>query len=132
VRCRAVFIGSHFLPHFKRARQYLSADQLIPPYCYRGCLSFVLSRLINFQIKIVGLSSPFFFGLTPALTVGVLKTNCPRPYATSDYAPRAIRDLQRLVEFLRPKNPVAAKRAVKTIMKAVQVLETSSADWATR
>jgi hypothetical protein len=27
-----------------------------------------LSRLINFQIKIVGLSSPFFFGLTPALT----------------------------------------------------------------
>lgn len=39
------------------------------------------------------------------------------------YAPSAIRDLQRLREFLRPKNPVAAKRAVTTIMKSVQVLE---------
>ncbi|WNV05897.1 type II toxin-antitoxin system RelE/ParE family toxin [Candidatus Methylospira mobilis] len=38
------------------------------------------------------------------------------------YAPGAIRDLQRLREFLQPKNPVAAKRAVKTILKAVQVL----------
>ncbi len=38
------------------------------------------------------------------------------------YAPGAIRDLQRLREFLRPKNPVAAKRAAETIMKAVQVL----------
>lgn len=38
------------------------------------------------------------------------------------YAPCAIRDLQRLREFLRPKNPAAAKRAAETIMKAVQVL----------
>lgn len=38
------------------------------------------------------------------------------------YALGAIRDLQRLREFLRPKNPVAAKRAAETIMKATQVL----------
>jgi len=38
------------------------------------------------------------------------------------YAPGAIRDLQRLREFLRPKNPIAARRAAETIMKAVQVL----------
>lgn len=38
------------------------------------------------------------------------------------YAPGAIRDLERLREFLRPKNPVAAKRAAETIMKAMQVL----------
>jgi plasmid stabilization system protein ParE len=38
------------------------------------------------------------------------------------YAPGAIRDLQRLREFLRPKNPVAAKRAADTIVKALQVL----------
>jgi plasmid stabilization system protein ParE len=38
------------------------------------------------------------------------------------YAPAALRDLQRLREFLRPKNPVAAKRAGETIMKAVQFL----------
>lgn len=38
------------------------------------------------------------------------------------YAPGAIRDLQRLREFLRPKNPVLAQRAAETIMKAVQVL----------
>lgn len=38
------------------------------------------------------------------------------------YAPGAIRDLQRLPEFLRPKNPVVAKRAAETIMKALQVL----------
>jgi plasmid stabilization system protein ParE len=38
------------------------------------------------------------------------------------YASSAIRDLQRLREFLRPKNPVAAKRAAETIMKTVQVL----------
>lgn len=38
------------------------------------------------------------------------------------YAPGAIRDLQRLREFLRPKNPVAAKRAAETIMNAMQVL----------
>ena len=38
------------------------------------------------------------------------------------YTPGAIRDLQRLREFLRPKNPVAAKRAAETIIKALQVL----------
>ena len=34
----------------------------------------------------------------------------------------ALGDLQRLREFLRPKNPEAAKRAAKVIIKAVQVL----------
>ena len=38
------------------------------------------------------------------------------------YAPGAIRDLQRLQEFLRLKNPVAAKRAADTIIKALKVL----------
>jgi len=38
------------------------------------------------------------------------------------YAPSAIRDFQRLREFLRSKNPVAAKRATETIIKAIQVL----------
>ena len=38
------------------------------------------------------------------------------------YAAGAIRDLQRLQEFLRTKNPVAAKRAARAILKAVQVL----------
>lgn len=38
------------------------------------------------------------------------------------YAPAAIRDLERLREFLRLKNPAAARRAAETIMKAVQVL----------
>jgi plasmid stabilization system protein ParE len=38
------------------------------------------------------------------------------------YAPGAIRDLQRLRDFLRPKNPLAAKRAADAIIKAVQLL----------
>jgi len=38
------------------------------------------------------------------------------------YASGAILDLQRLREFLRPKNPAAAKRAGETIMRAVKVL----------
>lgn len=38
------------------------------------------------------------------------------------YAPGAIRDLQRLREFLRLKNPTAAKRAGETIRKSVQIL----------
>lgn len=38
------------------------------------------------------------------------------------YAPGAIRDLQRLRDFLRPKNPAAAKRAGETIIKAVKAL----------
>jgi plasmid stabilization system protein ParE len=38
------------------------------------------------------------------------------------FAPGAIQDLQRLREFLRPKNPLAAKRAAETILKALQVL----------
>lgn len=38
------------------------------------------------------------------------------------FAPSALRDLMRLREFLRPKNPAAAKRAAVAITKAVQVL----------
>lgn len=38
------------------------------------------------------------------------------------FAPVALRDLERLREFLRPKNPAAAKRAAVAITKAVQVL----------
>lgn len=38
------------------------------------------------------------------------------------FAPSALRDLKKLREFLRPKNPAAARRAAITITKAVQVL----------
>jgi plasmid stabilization system protein ParE len=38
------------------------------------------------------------------------------------YAPAAIRDLQRLYEFLAPMNPAAAKRAADTIIKSMRVL----------
>ncbi len=38
------------------------------------------------------------------------------------FAPTAIRDLERLREFLRPKSPIAARRAGEAIIKAVQVL----------
>ena len=38
------------------------------------------------------------------------------------FAPAALRDLEKLREFLRPKNPAAARRAALTIIKAVQVL----------
>jgi plasmid stabilization system protein ParE len=38
------------------------------------------------------------------------------------YAPSALRDLQKLQEFLRSKNAVAAKRAVETISKAIKML----------
>lgn len=38
------------------------------------------------------------------------------------FAPAAIRDLERLREFLRPKSPLAAKKAGEVIGKAVQVL----------
>lgn len=38
------------------------------------------------------------------------------------FAPAAIRDLERLREFLRPKNPAAADRAAKTIIQGVQAL----------
>ena len=38
------------------------------------------------------------------------------------YASGAIRDLLRLREFLRPKNPAAAKRSSDAITKALQVL----------
>lgn len=38
------------------------------------------------------------------------------------FAPPAIRDLERLREFLRPRDPVAARRAAEVIVKAVQVL----------
>lgn len=39
------------------------------------------------------------------------------------WSPPALRDVQRLYRFLAPKNPDAAKRAVKVIRQAVQVLE---------
>ncbi|EJZ19004.1 type II toxin-antitoxin system RelE/ParE family toxin (plasmid) [Rhizobium sp. Pop5] len=38
------------------------------------------------------------------------------------FSPAAIRDLERLREFLRPKNPSAAKRAGETILKSVRAL----------
>lgn len=38
------------------------------------------------------------------------------------FSPPAIRDLERLREFLRPKSPIAAKRAGEVIVKALQVL----------
>ena len=38
------------------------------------------------------------------------------------FAPSALRDLERLREFLRPKNPAAAKRTAVVIVKAVQML----------
>ena len=38
------------------------------------------------------------------------------------YAPEAIRDLQRLREFLRPFNPASAKRASERIRNSLQVL----------
>ena len=38
------------------------------------------------------------------------------------FAPAAIRDLERLRAFLRPKNPSGAKRAGEAIVKGVQAL----------
>ncbi|MGL1832630.1 type II toxin-antitoxin system RelE/ParE family toxin [Rhodocyclaceae bacterium SMB388] len=38
------------------------------------------------------------------------------------YAPGAIRDLRRLRDFLRSKNPAAAQRAAETILKVVRIL----------
>lgn len=38
------------------------------------------------------------------------------------FAPAALRDLQRLREFLRPKSPLAAQRAGQSIVQGVQVL----------
>jgi len=38
------------------------------------------------------------------------------------FAPAALRDLEQLREFLRPKNPAAAKRTAAVIIKAVKVL----------
>ncbi|NWO09616.1 type II toxin-antitoxin system RelE/ParE family toxin [Chromohalobacter salexigens] len=38
------------------------------------------------------------------------------------YAPAAIGDLERLREFLRPKNPAAAERAAQAILQGVQAL----------
>ncbi len=39
------------------------------------------------------------------------------------FAPAALRDLQRLREFLRVKDPQAAKRAAAAIVKAMQLLD---------
>ena len=38
------------------------------------------------------------------------------------YAPRAINDLMRLREFLRPKSPAAANQAIKSIRNALLLL----------
>jgi plasmid stabilization system protein ParE len=38
------------------------------------------------------------------------------------FAPGAVRDLQRLREFLQAKSPVAAKRAGEAIVQSLQVL----------
>jgi len=38
------------------------------------------------------------------------------------FTPAALRDLQRLREFLRPKNPQAARRAALSILQGVKVL----------
>jgi plasmid stabilization system protein ParE len=38
------------------------------------------------------------------------------------FAPTALGDLVRLREFLRPKNPAAAKRAAAIIAKSIQLL----------
>ena len=38
------------------------------------------------------------------------------------YAPRALANLQRLREFLRKKNPLAARRAGQTIIESLRVL----------
>ncbi len=38
------------------------------------------------------------------------------------FAPAALRDLERLREFLRLKNPAAAKRAALAITKAIKIL----------
>jgi plasmid stabilization system protein ParE len=39
------------------------------------------------------------------------------------FAPTALLDLERLRDFLRPKNPAAAKRAAVAIINAVKILE---------
>ncbi len=38
------------------------------------------------------------------------------------YAPAAIRDIQRLREFLQAKNPLAARRAGQAILKSLRIL----------
>lgn len=38
------------------------------------------------------------------------------------FAPAALRDLERLREFLRPKNPAAAERAAEAILQGIQEL----------
>ena len=38
------------------------------------------------------------------------------------FAPAALHDLEQLREFLRPKNPAAAKRAAGVITKAIHIL----------
>jgi plasmid stabilization system protein ParE len=39
------------------------------------------------------------------------------------FAPPALLDLERLRDFLRPKNPAAAKRAAVAIVNAIKILE---------
>jgi plasmid stabilization system protein ParE len=39
------------------------------------------------------------------------------------FAPTALLDLERLRDFLRPKNPAAAKRAAYAIVNTIKILE---------
>ena len=39
------------------------------------------------------------------------------------FAPTALLDLERLRDFLRPKNPAAAKRAAQVIVNTIKILE---------
>ncbi len=39
------------------------------------------------------------------------------------FAPSALRDMERLRDFLRPKNPAAAKHAASAIIKTIKTLE---------
>lgn len=39
------------------------------------------------------------------------------------FTPAAIRDLERLREFLRPRNPAAAERAANAIIQGIHALE---------
>lgn len=54
--------------------------------------------------------------------LGATKTRRLRPNAASKSPPAALNDLERLREFLRLRNPAAAKRAAIAITQTVQLL----------
>jgi len=41
------------------------------------------------------------------------------------FAPTALLDLERLRDFLRPKNPAAARRAAQVIINTIKILESN-------